>query len=480
MNVYKINIILLVYFVLCLGSYIFFSRGLMEDGVYILYQMIIKDSFFYFETPRIIAHFFQQLPAWLFIKFASSTSIDLLVKVFSFGLIWIHIISFLGCYFILPKKKKHYIFFPLFAFFNGPLTAFGDSISASLSVCSYIWLPAFVMYYSDLSLKRHKIFFLLTPLPLLLSHELMSYMAWPLIYLCVLKLHNQNEFLSKSLIKLLIAFFIMVSALNVFYILNINSGLVIFNHNFLQFKDHLFSLKFLYLKKQVNISILMSLILTLSFFIDILKRKKPLQIMCLMFLSFCFFSILLNPFSIYERFFFTDDYISRVWSPIFSLPFFLLLWHFIEAKKITINLSGLFLFSCFFAFTGLTMNQIKSDFKFYKHQKEFSQKFERCYGFVKWSSVKEHFNIISEITSVSVIYPKKRDIKSLIVNDTCVKDCTASLLEAGRDSCESVCSFLELNPSNILQNLSFPNRFFNYKDLMENQLKGLSVCQPPK
>ena len=187
-----VNIVFASGTVAVLVSHVLFSVAL-HDGILDLLNIIKELRFHSNEQARKIVDISQYLPAYLFIKFSSSTSLSLLISLFSFGLIWVHILSFLGCYFILPKNRKHLIFFPLFAFFAGPVISLHISISEALSVCSYVWFTAYTIYYSNLSNKIHKFLFLVVPLPLILSHELMSYMAWPLIILCWHKKQNRKK-----------------------------------------------------------------------------------------------------------------------------------------------------------------------------------------------------------------------------------------------------------------------------------------------
>ena len=213
-----LNRILFFCFAIVLTSQVLSSRGLALDGAHNLLRMILKDSFYQLEIARTSFCFLQQLPAFLFIKLKFSNSISLLTQIFSFGLVYIHLVSFIGAYLILPHNKKQFLFFPLFAFFLGPITALGASISASLSVCSYLWFQAFTIHYSNLSLKKHRITLGLSLLPLFLSHELMSYIAWPLIALSVLKLKNEKELLNRFLLMTASGYLIVISLLSLFLV----------------------------------------------------------------------------------------------------------------------------------------------------------------------------------------------------------------------------------------------------------------------
>ena len=141
-----ISLTLFIVFIIAILSHVLFSVGLHYDGSVILKQMIFNNSFSFYETSRRVFHFLYQIPAWLFIRFAPSDSLYLLAQVFSFGLIWIHIFSIMGCWLILPREKKSYIFFPLFAFLVGPSNRLGSlylCLSFRFSVMSGLRLSLF-------------------------------------------------------------------------------------------------------------------------------------------------------------------------------------------------------------------------------------------------------------------------------------------------------------------------------------------------
>ena len=121
-------------FIAVLTSYTLFATGLDEDGSVYLIEMIHNNSFRFLHESRKIFHIFYQFPAWIFIKFSPVKSIDLLVKVFSFGLVWIHLVSLIGCWFVLPKDKKTFCIFPAFWFFYRACCCFGY-LNLSRFVC---------------------------------------------------------------------------------------------------------------------------------------------------------------------------------------------------------------------------------------------------------------------------------------------------------------------------------------------------------
>ena len=471
---------------LSLLSHIVYDRGLDYDGSFKLYQMIKDSSFCYYEISRQTFQFLTQLPAWLFLNGSSSDSLFILTKLFSFGFNWIHVFSLLGCYLILPKGKKIFFIFPLFAFFTGPLTALGISVSVALSVCSYVWFSAFVIHYSDLSLIRHKILFIIAPIPLFLSHELMSYMAWPLIGLCVLKYKKESSVFNRYLIQLCVSFFLFVSFFYFIDFLMLENGRKI---NFFYFKGSVIGFEFLFKDSRLNNFVALSLILKASFFIELFagKNKKVYQFFSFVLLLF-FFLLPLLPFAFYSSLFYNDAHYTRVWPPVFSLPVCLLFWFIYERKSNpppSSVFSNLFLISCLIGFISLTVYCIQSNRRFFDYQQVFSKQLERCNGVLKSSSVKWFFrgwdrdmDDVWNITAVSILYPQKRDIKSILINDSWLTRCLIK-----EEECKKKLDMFNLRfPDNLFNSeYQLEQRFFNFKPLYHNFSKSLSYCSlPPK
>ena len=420
-----VNRVLLLSFVVVLGSHTLLSRGLEHDGVFKLINIAIYNTFVLSDPARIISNTLSQLPIWLFVKFSSSSSLSILTILYSFCLIWIHIISIVGCFLILPKNKKELLFFPLFAFLTGPLLALSVSVSMALSVCSYVWLTAFVIYYSDLSFWKHRFFFTLVPLLLLLSHELMSYMAFPLIALCVSKYQKESNFLNKIIISSSIGVLIISSLLAFWFpfIAEVNvSNRASFLNALIHF-DFIYSYKgfnlpaiisfclivflglYIFPFKKNNLSVLKgkiqknsyknSLNVFLSqFFIKIWtkgKNKVPFFLFMLIFSFSCFFGFYL--------FFIGDifaeyDFVIRVWPPCFALPLVLALWWFLKEKEMGFKNHRWFFLTLMIASVVLTLWRVQSDWQFYKHQKEFSKVLSTFQGVVEWPDVERAFEKI--------------------------------------------------------------------------------------
>lgn len=409
-------------------SQIFFSKGLSLDGVHILYEMIRTESFYYIEKSRFVTHFFQQLPAWLFINFSPSNSLSVLSWIFSFGFIWIHIASFIGSYFILPTNKKKFLFFPLFAFFTGPVTALGVSVSASLSVFSYIWFVVFIIYYSNLSLKSNQILFVLSPLPLLFSHEMMSYMAWPLILLCMFKIKTQKESLKKAIIAVAIITFFISSILSLFFIFFPEKSEL---ENKVEFFNSLFRLEFFFKIKTGQLEwiypscITAFFLLALPFSQFIAKKyyKLYLKITFLFLVLFGIAALILPFYQLFGILKLTNEEEARVWTPIVALPVSLLIWWLFEKGNFKWEKS--FLPAYIIAVFSLIGWRIGSDYQFYRFQKQFSKQLSFCRGIVDWNEVaknnEENFQHLFKVfnwgwkyMSSSLIYPRLSNVQAII------------------------------------------------------------------
>lgn len=421
-----LNKVLLSCFAIVLISQILSSRGLSLDGAHNLLRMILKDSFYQLEIARTSFCFLKQFPAFLFIKLKLSDSISLLTQVFSFGLVYIHIFSFIGAYLILPHDKKQFLFFPLLAFFLGPITALGVSISASLSVCSYLWFQAFTIHYSNLSLKKHQITLILSPLPLFLSHELMSYMAWPLIALSVLKLKNEKEPLNRFLLMAVSGCLIVISILSLFLFFFPNLSEL---PNRKEFIDSLLKLEFFFKMKQGHLQWIypacgLSFFLFLVPFLQAIVRKnlyKP-TLVCVFFglISTCMLSVIYPFYELFGIFKLTTEEEARVWASCIALPSSFLLWWLFEKEKLKWKKS-LFI-ATLIAAISLTIWRVGSDYRFYRYQKQFSNKLENFKGLVSWQDFKDdnmNRNLIYPFhwVSYSLLFPKKNSITALVVSD---------------------------------------------------------------
>ena len=409
-----VNRVLLLSFAVVLGSHTFLSRGLDHDGSHNLLHMILMNGIYNIELSRKFFDVFYQLPSYLFIKFSPFPSLSFLTRLHSFGLIWVHIISIVGCFLMLPKGHKNLLFFPLLAFLTGPMTGLGISISVGLSVCSYIWLTTFVIYYSDLSLLRHRLLFVLVPFPLLFSHELTSYMALPLVALCVFKYQKESGFSNKLLIKITTGVLILSSLLA--FLLFLLHDTVFDNRE--SFLTSLINLEFMYSYGRFNFPVLISFILIIFFGLSVILQngknsswfgvkekgsvlKNPfIRNLSQFFLTIWFhgkvpmvlFGVIsfISCFFLFFWFFKTpidfpmeDDYRARIWSPCFALPLNFLFWWCFKDKMMRFRFERCkwFLLSLMVVSVTFTSWRLRSDWLFYKHRVEFSRVLSRFSGY---------------------------------------------------------------------------------------------------
>ena len=451
----SVSIFLLIVFITAILSHIIFSSSLCYDGSYILLRMALDSSFYFNEKGRLFFHALYQLPIWLFINFFPSNSLSLLTKVFSFSLIWIHIFSLIGCWLILPKNKKNYIFFPLFAFLVGPLTALDYSLSVSLSVFSYVWFTAFVTCYSDLSSTKHKIILFLTPLPLFFSHELMSYASPLLILLCFLKTNYKKTNVNNTIIAGLILCFLITFFIAVYFII-----FPAWSKNRDSFLQHLLKLSFLYKAEKnhilLHIYMISALVLVIIPFISNLyqfclklsnnqsvsknfsiKMKNSdkiniysfLKIIPLIFISSI--SIIINILLLFPHLDFFHEFFAYSIRPndtnriyiFFILPFTLFLWFLFEKKIIQFRNQNIFLTMCLISSISLVKWRVEMDYKFYNTQNFFSKHFQSYKGIHEEKTLHE-FSFYSQyllscpymISPSSLVFPRTNRIKAIILN----------------------------------------------------------------
>ena len=495
MNIKTVNFVFGVGFLLIVASHSLFSTGLSFDGSIDLLQMILRYPIHYHEYSRRFFQVFYQLPAWILVEFSTIQSISILTKVWSFSLMWIHVISLFGCWFVLPKDKKHFIFFPFFGFFTGPALSLTISISVALSVCSYVWMTAFFIYYLDLRKKVHKLLFFLAPLPLLLSHELMSYMAWPLIALCLYKHRKEKNLFNKRWIGLIAAYLLIVSLVQVsmlFFNKEIRQG----GEHFDQFLKNLIDLTFLIRDGGINFPLFVSVFTLLLSFLP-LFIKNPLRdkilksgalVLCFTFIG----AFIISVFGLS-----TDSFNNivplgyiRIYPPIVGLPLGLLIWFLYEKKKENILKTKNSLFLCWILYClFMVFVCISFDLRFHKYRKSYSKILDLCEGVIdKTEDLQEHLERkyshrmlfvggIERWNSFpsSILFIGHGNIKSVLLGCPplcCLNDCESIFLE----SCKKNRCNYKKDVYPMIKRLH-ETRFFDASVLMKNILNDMSECK---
>ena len=462
---------------LCFVSFIFFDSGLFYDGSFRLFLILYFEDFTFYEASRQSFHFLQQLPVWLFLHETDSNSLSSSIKLFSFGLIWIHIPSLLVCY--LMTHRKISFFFPLFAFFTGPLTAFNLSISVALSLCGYLWAVCFIIYYSDLSLRSHKTLLILSLLPLFQSHEMMCYMSLFLMGLCFLKLKKEKDKINRHLILTCIGFLGFLFAYHTFDLIFLEE-IIARKTNKSLFLEALFKFNFLVQNSKLNIFVLISILLKVCLLIELFIKKNK---------SYCFLGLFL--LAVLLKFVFSltvsypaESYLqlkTRFYPPMISLPFGLLIWLIFEEKLKNWRPSNSFLIICLLAFISLAFYQIQSNFEFYNHRKSVSKYLSNCQGVLNYSEYEVYYNNNKDtdwnILSKSLLYPKKRNINAIIKNDLCHNE-LPERKNLNQKQIKETCDDMNLGfPKKLTEpDFKLETRFFNFKPIYEAYKKGISSC----
>lgn len=408
----RLNVILLISISCSFISHCVFLRALESDGIEKLAEIIFKNSFTYEETSRIFFHFLYQLPIVLFLKAFSVAPLYLIKFIYSISLLWLHILAFIVCYLILPKEKKEYLCFPLLGFVLGPMASMGLSIYVAFLTYSWIWAVAFIIHYSNLSVKRQKIFFIASISALFFSHEMMSYMAVPLVFFCFKKLNQDNK-KNKKIIYAGIFLLIINSFLSAFFVFF--PTFVEHRSFFIESLTHFY---FFY-KGGFYTPILSSFcVLTIFFLFQKFSFSTSKWLMLFItpgFLFFCIMNIVTPVYPVFENFIsFWNEYDKRVW-PVISLPFTLLIWWLFENKKIDLYKGSLFFLYCVFLSISLTGWRVGSDYRFYQYQTQLAKKLSYCSGYISWEELQEE-GVFFKPQFLQKFYDLQEDPEEHIIN----------------------------------------------------------------
>jgi len=416
MKIKNLNLFLSFQLTLIFLFYFFTKRSLNLDAAHNLIRMIAEESFYFLEIARQSIYFLQQIPSYLTIKYTSFSSLNFLIFVWSLGLVWIPIISLLGSFFILPKHKKEFVFFPLLFFFTGFLTALGISVSASLSVSCYLWFAIWTIYYSDLSQFHHRFLFLIIPIFLLLSHEMMSYMGPVLIFFCCLKLKEKSESPTPSLLIHFVIIYLIFCCLMAWFFIFFPVKSEALNRT--EFFYTLLRLGFLLSWEDNQELILYPSTLVAGFllalpFLQFVKNPllKNFKTLFQFGLFLSGFLCVLTPFNTVLPFFkVSDEEVLRVWVCCFALPLSLLIWYLYEKQKLKLDKS--FLKRALFVSLTLSVWRLGSDYQFYQVQKKIVKNLEQEKGIVPYNKdLEKAFSNLSgspfHIVSYSLLFQKK-------------------------------------------------------------------------
>ena len=244
---------------------------------------------------------------------------------------------------------------------------------------------AFIIYYSDLSNKIHRFLWVLVPLPLILSHEMMSYMAWPLIFLCWNKLQRERKksLINQAFIIFSILFFLIASFVQLY--------LMLF-HSFL-FDTAIPQLISIYTKKpEISlIPVFIALLGSFSIFIRYSIGHPILKILgVISFFLFLYFFIAVLYFSLKNEFLLPAQniYYFRLYPPTLGIISSLLFWWIYESRQMDINkISKTFLFSCICCCLSLLFYRLHFDYMYYNRAKKlFITQLGECKGLLTWDT----------------------------------------------------------------------------------------------
>ena len=341
--------------------------------------------------------------------------------------------------------------------------------------------------------KIHKILFFIVPLPLILSHELMSYMALPLIALCWHKGKKERKLFNKSLIGFVMIFLLFTSAVQTLMILS-HETLTNTKNDLSTIIDHITYFDFLF-KPELNFLLAFTIFTLNLFFIQFYKNSIRHKIIkkAILFIPFGF--ILLLIVSIFQTANnFIPDYSIRFHPPIIILPFSMLIWWLYERRQTDIEKIGkVFLLGCILFCLTLVFCRINFDYKFHKYKNEISEQLAKCKGALQWETFKKflkHAKFNHELMnfqgwqffSISLLYTESQIIKSVILptSSTCIGGCNLVLDSVQSKKCKENCRNLHKDKQHslLLSKLKklHENRFFDTSEVMNSISNNISKC----
>ena len=306
----------------------------------------------------------------------------------------------------------------------------------------------------------------------------MSYMAWPLIFLSILKFKKENLIIKRSLIQFVIMVLFTSSLFSVFFIFFPVESEIENRTEF--FKTLLYFQFFIKIKENsiewIYPSCFIAFFLLSLPFLNFIKTRnyfnKPLLLKaCFMFLALFSLIAIVQPFiNIFDVLKLTDEEEARVWISCIALPASLLLWWLYENKKI--ELKQIFFKACMIAVFSLTLWRLGSDYQFYQFQKLFSKHISNCKGSINWEQTvkNQDFNQLSnqiryfkkdwKLMSSSLIYPRQSNIEVIIRSKNRFTGC---YLNPSYGMCEN--DIITIN-----------NKFFNFNKIIDYDKNNISTC----
>lgn len=147
-NTFKWKLLFIGLFLLVISLFfsIIFNKYYASDGTYYLMTLIEKRDFYTFQDGRTLAHYLMKLPAMMFI-WLGSYNLDHISLALGAPAYLQSLLSLALSYWMIDKKNKEYICFPLIAILIGSFNTEFAAESEALVLNSFYW-PVFFFIQS--------------------------------------------------------------------------------------------------------------------------------------------------------------------------------------------------------------------------------------------------------------------------------------------------------------------------------------------
>ena len=469
-----LNIFLGLCFCLSIASLLFSLRALHGAGGNNLLEFLLEENWLFHVFSPLISLFLDFFGG---INFKASPLFYSSYLPFSFFALQLHQpLCLAGAYIVLPKDKKHLLFFPLFGFLTGPFIFLEEIITSPSAVFSMIWLLFFALKYADFSKIIHLIIIILPliDLPAEYEHEMVMYMAFPLIALAFRRLKREALWRNKAFLSLIIARLVF-AALYTSYFVFFAEKEIDGTGYYKQLLQTVYELGFFFIIKDGALKglylpcLLAALLLALPFLRLISSRKagRAAQIPLTAAMALGFGALLLSSFRSSHGFFplvTGDEDASKAVFLYFSLPAGLLVWHLFEKKIFTFKDQAVFLLFCLLASFSFAVWNLSLDYRFIQYKKQFTEILSKCQGVMYWPEEEappfepellNFFHRERQLTSYSIFLPKKYKPKAIFQNE---------------DMCFGFCG-------GDISNTAIKTEYFDFSGAIQHHLKGESRCR---
>ena len=145
------------------------ARGLYQDGAYYLFRVAEREWLRLGDPARTTVQILRQIPIVLLSRFTDWSLFER-AQVFSFTMLALPVLFVGLCWFVLPRRRKAWMLFPVVHLLIGYSTMSFEAVGEAAIASSYIWVLIFLLLFRTRSTFSQALF-LSFCVPAVLLHE---------------------------------------------------------------------------------------------------------------------------------------------------------------------------------------------------------------------------------------------------------------------------------------------------------------------